>query len=85
MLAPIHHAPAEIQPKAPSYLSRLKDALRGKDAKPRLTSEERDQLEKDLRLWLDLTGDKDQMNLIIKGERREALRRLLVLSKSLLD
>jgi hypothetical protein len=85
MLAPIHDAPVEIQPKPPTYLSRLKDALRGKDTRPSLTSEERAQLKKDYAMWDDLTASKDQFSLIVKGERREAFRRLMALLKTMLD
>jgi len=75
----------QILPQPPSYWSRLWDAVRGREPRPRLTAAEKEQLKKDHALWMDLTAGKNQFNLIIKGERREAMQRLLQLAASLLD
>lgn len=74
----------QILPQPPSYWSRLWDAVRGREPKPRLTAAEKTQLKIDYEMWMDLTG-KNQFNLIIKGERREAMQRILRLAAFLLD
>lgn len=42
------------------------------------------QLKADLKLWDDLTYDPSQVNLIIKGPRREALLRMLAVVRAVL-